>query len=113
MQGMRRVGGNQMGGGTQALAVGQCSAAFTQRQLGGQGCQRCLAGTHKATGLQMRERFQQALVHGALFLLHAPAAGLMRHLQQRSQRAQCGIDQRKAQKEQDDGQIQRHVHPVG
>ena len=113
LQGVGGIGGDQMGRGAQALAIRQAGLCFAQRLLGGQGGQSRFAGAQKAAGLQVRECFEQALVHATLFLLHAPAACLVRHLQQHCQGTQRGIKQQESQKEQSQGQVQRHVHPVG
>lgn len=100
------IGGHHVGGGAQPHAVRHGGMGLGQGLFHGQGRQRGLACAQEAAGLLVRQGFQQAVVHGALFLLAAPAPRLVRHLQQRGQRAQRGIQQHEGQHDDGNGQVQ-------
>ena len=94
--------------------VGQGPHLHTERQFftGGFECGllgECavsgFARTHKTACQQVGNAVEQSGVHGTFFLLHAPAVGLVRQVQQGSQRTQGGMQHHKRAKQQQ----QHHV----
>ncbi|MNW02932.1 hypothetical protein D3C71_1987930 [compost metagenome] len=96
---MRAFSGDHVRPGAQLAAMGHLPGGgqgFLQRQ-GGQGR---LACAQEAPGLQVRQRIEQRMVHGALLLLLAPAPGLARQLREHRQSAQRRMAQHEGSDQQ-------------
>jgi hypothetical protein len=106
LQSMRGIGRHHVGCRAQPCAVGHGGMGLGQGFLHGQGRQCRFAGAQETAGLLVRQGLEQAVVHGALFLLAAPAPRLMGHLQQRGQGAQRRIQQHEGQHDDGQGQVQ-------
>ena len=86
--------------------MGHVFAGFVQGFFLGQCRERGLAGAHKAACLQLGDRVERCAVHGALFLLHAPAPRLLRQLEHHTDAAQRAVQQQEREQQQDGHHVQ-------
>ncbi len=120
LQGLRAFGHHQVGQGAQLHAALR-AVATVGPELGGQRGERALLrqralrsprGTQKTPRQQVRNRVHQRSLHGALFLLRAPAASLAGQRDRRGQSAQSQMHQEKQAAGQQQRQIERQIDAV-
>ncbi len=112
-QGVRAVGRQHVGDGAQGGILRDVGMFGAQRITEFEQIQRRFAGAYIAPRLQVRQAFDQGLVHLPLFLLLTPVFGMVRQHHQGRKRAHGGVADGEDRQQHKQHHVQRQINPVG